>query len=114
MPKKKKNKPAAEVAPASIMPASAAAAKPGRKRPASSKSAPGKSFSKKKTPTDGVKKATARRIADKASAPADADIRTRAYFIAERRMQLAIPGDSARDWLEAKRQLIAEASQVHA
>ena len=112
VPKKKKNEPAA-VAPASILPASAAA-KPGRKRAASSKSDPRKSSSKKNTPTGGVKKATVRRIADKASAPSDAEIRTRAYFIAERRMQLAIPGDSAHDWLEAKQQLIAAASKVHA
>jgi hypothetical protein len=33
----------------------------------------------------------------------------RAYFIAERRMQLSLPGDSAHDWIEARRQLIEEA-----
>jgi hypothetical protein len=36
----------------------------------------------------------------------------RAYFIAERRMQLSLPGDSAHDWIEARRQLIEESSQV--
>ncbi len=42
-------------------------------------------------------------------APSDDEIRTRAYFIAERRMQLSLQGDSAHDWIEARRQLIEEA-----
>jgi hypothetical protein len=33
----------------------------------------------------------------------------RAYFIAERRILEGIPGSSADDWLEARRQLQAEA-----
>lgn len=41
--------------------------------------------------------------------PSDEEIRIRAYFIAERRLQLALQGDSAHDWIEAKRQLIEEA-----
>ena len=41
--------------------------------------------------------------------PSDADIRLRAYFIAERRVQLALQGDPANDWLEAKQQLLQEA-----
>jgi hypothetical protein len=40
--------------------------------------------------------------------PTDEDIRMRAYFIAERRQRLALPGDSSSDWLEAKRQLLSE------
>lgn len=39
----------------------------------------------------------------------DDDIRIRAYFIAERRTREGIPGSSADDWLEARRQLQAEA-----
>ena len=39
----------------------------------------------------------------------DEDIRLRAYFIAEKRIQLGLPGDSDHDWLEAHRQLQAEA-----
>jgi hypothetical protein len=35
-------------------------------------------------------------------------IRTRAYFIAERRHRLGLPGDASSDWLEAKRQLLSE------
>jgi hypothetical protein len=41
--------------------------------------------------------------------PTDDEIRIRAYFLAERRIQLSLPGDSAHDWIEARRQLIEEA-----
>jgi hypothetical protein len=40
--------------------------------------------------------------------PSDDEIRTRAYFISERRHRLALPGDAGSDWLEAKRQLLSE------
>lgn len=40
--------------------------------------------------------------------PSDEEIRIRAYFIAERRNRLDLPGDSNTDWLEAKRQLVSE------
>ena len=43
--------------------------------------------------------------------PSDEEIRIRAYFIAERRMQLALQGDSDHDWIEARRQLVEEASR---
>jgi hypothetical protein len=43
--------------------------------------------------------------------PTDDEIRIRAYFLAERRHQLSLPGDSAHDWIEARRQLIEEASR---
>jgi hypothetical protein len=43
-----------------------------------------------------------------AQEPTDDDIRLRAYFIAERRMQLSVPGSEAEDWVEAKRQLEEE------
>ena len=36
------------------------------------------------------------------------DIALRAYFIAERRQQLGLPGDSLGDWTEAERQLLGE------
>jgi len=35
-------------------------------------------------------------------------VRLRAYFISERRRRFALPGDAESDWLEAKRQLVAE------
>ncbi|MDX2080124.1 MAG: DUF2934 domain-containing protein [Terrimicrobiaceae bacterium] len=37
------------------------------------------------------------------------DIALRAYYIAERRQRLGWPGDSTSDWIEAERQLRAEA-----
>ena len=40
--------------------------------------------------------------------PTDDEIRLRAYFIAERRVQLGIPGSESDDWVEARRQLEAE------
>jgi hypothetical protein len=38
----------------------------------------------------------------------DEAIRTRAYFIAEHRDRMSLPGDADSDWLEARRQLLAE------
>jgi hypothetical protein len=43
--------------------------------------------------------------------PTDDEIRLRAYFLAERRHRLSLPGDSNHDWIEARRQLIEEASR---
>ena len=40
--------------------------------------------------------------------PSDEQIQMRAYFISERRRRFALPGDANTDWLEAKRQLLAE------
>ncbi len=67
----------------------------------------------KKASVSGKKKApkTASKSPMEATAamePTDAEIRMRAYFIAERRHRLGLPGDSNSDWLEAKRQLISE------
>lgn len=44
--------------------------------------------------------------------PTDEEIRIRAYFLAERRIQLSLPGDSAHDWIEARRQLIEESGSA--
>ena len=38
----------------------------------------------------------------------DEAIRIRAYFISEQRKRLAIAGDANSDWIEARRQLLAE------
>jgi Protein of unknown function (DUF2934) len=43
--------------------------------------------------------------------PTDEQIRLRAYFLAELRHKLSLPGDSNHDWIEARRQLIEEAQQ---
>ena len=40
------------------------------------------------------------------------DISLRAYFIAERRQAMGWPGDSTSDWVEAERQLKAEAKRA--
>jgi hypothetical protein len=40
--------------------------------------------------------------------PTNEQISMRAYFISERRRRFALPGDANSDWLEAKRQLLAE------
>ena len=40
--------------------------------------------------------------------PTDEQVQMRAYFISERRRRFALPGDANSDWLEAKRQLLAE------
>ena len=44
--------------------------------------------------------------------PSDEEIRIRAYFIAERRIQLSLQGDSVHDWTEARRQLVEEANHT--
>ena len=41
----------------------------------------------------------------------DEAIRIRAYFISEQRERLAIPGDANSDWVEARRQLLAEVGE---
>jgi hypothetical protein len=43
--------------------------------------------------------------------PTDEEIRLRAYFLAERRHRLSLPGDSNHDWIEARRQLMEEAQK---
>jgi Protein of unknown function (DUF2934) len=60
---------------------------------------------KTSTPKTRASKSEATRRSADAS---DEQIRTRAYFIAERRHRLGLPGDASSDWLEAKRQLLAE------
>jgi hypothetical protein len=63
------------------------------------------------------KKPAARRTATAVRKPAgqrrkaevtDEAIRVRAYFISQERIRLAIPGDPKSDWIEARRQLLAE------
>jgi hypothetical protein len=49
-------------------------------------------------------KAAAREISDE-------QIRIRAYFISQERMREGRPGNSSDDWLEARRQLEAQASR---
>ena len=78
-----------------------AAAKPTPKKPAAKKTPAGASRGPSK------KASSAGRLRE----PTDEEIRLRAYFLAERRLQLSLPGDSAHDWIEARRQLIEEAGR---
>ena len=48
-------------------------------------------------------------VAPVSGEPSEDAVRLRAYFISERRRRFALPGDAESDWLEAKRQLLAEA-----
>jgi hypothetical protein len=53
----------------------------------------------------------ARSINKEKSPVSDEAIRMRAYFISEERKRLALPGDANSDWIEARRQLLAEARE---
>ena len=44
--------------------------------------------------------------------PTDAEIQVRAYFLAERRIQQGLQGDSAHDWIEAEKQLTEETREA--
>ena len=70
------------------------AAKPAAKRAGSSR----KKATARKTPETKEEKS---RVSDEA-------IRIRAYFISEQRERVGIPGDANSDWIEARRQLLAE------
>ena len=60
-----------------------------------------------KEPTTSSSKSAKSRAAE----PTDDEIRLRAYFLAERRHRLSLPGDSNHDWIEARRQLLEEGSR---
>ncbi len=70
-----------------------------------------KTAAKKKSPSAAGKKTKRAAAPTQPKEPSDADIRLRAYFIAERRVQLALQGDPAKDWIDARQQLIEEAQQ---
>src|SRR5204862_6670241 len=54
------------------------------------------------------KKPRAKAPGKTAAEPTDDQIRLRAYFLAEHRHKLSLPGDSNHDWIEARRQLLEE------
>jgi len=119
VPKNPKKEPATETDLAGSSAATtstAAAAAPQKKKKKAAKSAktlaPKAAAKKSGSTRSGKKTATKRsaKVSDVAE-PSDADIRLRAYFIAERRVQLALQGDPAKDWLDAKQQLLDEARQ---
>jgi hypothetical protein len=88
--------PSSEVAPAETAPRPPARTK--KKGPAAKKAAAGRS-AKPRQPARS-----------KAVNPTNEEIQLRAYFISERRHRLGLPGDTSADWLEARRQLVAEAA----
>src|SRR5437773_7821827 len=89
-------------APAPKKKARASATPAKRKKPAVAKQTP-----IKQSATSAAKQPSAARPVE----PTDDEIRLRAYFLAERRHRLSLPGDSAHDWIEARRQLIEEAGR---
>ena len=71
----------------------------------------GRSTSSKTKKSSTPQKGVVEKVATEAAAvfdPSNEQISMRAYFISERRRRLALPGDANSDWLEAKRQLLAE------
>jgi len=65
----------------------------------------------KKKKAAAPKKPSAKAPGKTAVEPTDEQIRLRAYFLAERRHKLSLPGDSNHDWIEARRQLIEESER---
>ena len=78
------------------------AEKPARRAPAKTRKSPAKKAMKQ-----AAKTASAAVVE-----PTDEQIQLRAYFIAERRHRLALPGNADSDWLEAKRQLQSETGKA--
>ncbi len=93
----------------------AKSAKPASTKKAAKSAGPAKSSAK--TRSNVLKKNSAPRkprakkeISAADSSVTDDQIRLRAYFISEERAQSGVAGDSARDWLEAVRQLQTESA----
>jgi len=63
-------------------------------------------------PKKSAAKSSASAGTEAAFEPTDEQIRLRAYFLAERRHRLSLPGDSNHDWIEARRQLIEESQRA--
>ena len=121
MPKKSKSEEANTAVPAEPVTSTAAADPAVEAKKSGVKKARGKkaTAAKRTGAKAGAKKTAAkkssRRSATAKSAPGtgaveptDDEIRIRAYFIAERRMQLSLDGDPANDWIQARQELIAE------
>ena len=97
----------------------------GSAKPADAKKAPAKSTGRAKSVgrnrSDTPRKVSAGRKTDAKTAQqptatgdvavTDEEIRIRAYLISEWRMQNGVSGDSAHDWLEARRQLQEESGK---
>ena len=55
-----------------------------------------------------VPKRAAKPLPSKAPGFTSDDVALRAYFIAEKRRRIGLPGDEGHDWLEAERQILSE------
>jgi len=83
-----------------------------KRRPTAAKLPKKKASPKEKPPKPAVAQPSeSPALAPVATEPSDDAIRTRAYFLGERRARLSLPGDSAHDWIEARRQLLEEGRQ---
>lgn len=92
-------------------PAAAPKTRGAKKAAASKKSGGSKAAAKKSAARKSSKKSASKPNVSAqrgASEPSDEEIRIRAYFIAERRVQLSADGDPANDWIQAREELIAE------
>ena len=89
-------------------------AKPGPKAIDAESGPKRKEAAPKKKTVRAIKPASSKKASSPATIrePSDEEIRIRAYFIAERRIQLSLQGDSTHDWIEARRQLVEEASRT--
>ena len=86
-----------------------ASGKTGKAKPAIK---PGASKAKKpRQKKANIEKIEPARVPPTAFDPTTEQIEMRAYFISERRRRFDLPGDANSDWLEAKRQLLAETHQ---
>lgn len=108
MPKKAKppsDEPAADSAETPPQPSAIA---PEALRKVPRKTSNRKTAAKRSTGTRTGRKAADASQSTERRQPSDDEIRLRAYFIAERRVQMGIPGTEHDDWVEARRQLEAE------
>ena len=74
---------------------------------------PTKTTTKKTTGAASAKKPPAKKPAapkKKVASCTQDEIALRAYFIAEKRQSLGLPGDAHTDWIKAERELAAESS----
>lgn len=112
MPKKPTKAPKNKTPAADGPGAATSETKPEAAKPASRSATKGKrngTTAPKKASTPRASKPRKKAGATPVVQPSNEEIQLRAYFISERRHRLDLPGDATSDWIEAKRQLLAEA-----
>jgi hypothetical protein len=107
VPKKTKD-PKKQNGAASTQTASGLTAQPGTSKPKSAKRRSPKQTRKISAPRKKPSAKADQKVEGRPE-PSSDEINQRAYFISERRAQLLLPADPSADWLEARRQLFAEA-----